>query len=114
MIDVSDPYSFQAVGTANPTALDGRVADTWSAKLWNGYVFTDDMGRGMDIFKLDGAATPLEITRAVENLQRVHKPKIVRDNLPEQAGQATSVRFNEQDKSDRPLLCFELKAARSL
>ncbi len=47
LIDFSDP--------ANPVILDqyqGDGRDTWSARVENGYVFTGDIGRGMDVLKL--------------------------------------------------------------
>ena len=47
LIDFKDP--------ANPKILDQYRAagiDTWNARVWNGYVFTGDLGRGMDVLKL--------------------------------------------------------------
>ncbi len=47
LIDFADP--------AKPTILDQYRApgiNTWNARVWNGYVFTGDMGRGMDVLKL--------------------------------------------------------------
>lgn len=47
LIDFSDP--------TNPTILSqyqGTGGDVWSARVQNGYVFTGDIGRGMDVLKL--------------------------------------------------------------
>ncbi|MEA3144517.1 MAG: hypothetical protein QOG31_1841 [Thermoplasmata archaeon] len=47
LIDFTDP--------AAPKVLDQYRApgiDTWNARAWNGYVFTGDIGRGMDVLKL--------------------------------------------------------------
>jgi hypothetical protein len=47
LIDFSD--------VENPVILDQFQADginTWNARVWNGYVFTGDLGRGMDVLKL--------------------------------------------------------------
>jgi hypothetical protein len=47
LIDFSDP--------GNPVILDQyqpEGVNTWSARVSNGYVFTGDIGRGMDVLKL--------------------------------------------------------------
>jgi hypothetical protein len=47
LVDFTDP--------AKPAILDQYRApgiDTWNARVWNGYVFTGDIGRGMDVLKL--------------------------------------------------------------
>lgn len=47
LIDFSDP--------SEPRILDQYQADginTWNARAWNGYVFTGDLGRGMDVLRL--------------------------------------------------------------
>jgi hypothetical protein len=47
LIDFSNP--------AAPRILDQYRApgiNTWNARVWNGYVFTGDIGRGMDVLKL--------------------------------------------------------------
>ncbi|MEA3190334.1 MAG: hypothetical protein QOD77_916 [Thermoplasmata archaeon] len=47
LIDFSDPKA--------PVMLDQYQAEginTWNARAWNGYVFTGDLGRGMEVLKL--------------------------------------------------------------
>lgn len=47
LIDFSD--------RANPAILDQEQppnVDAWNARVWNGYVFTGDIQRGMDVYKL--------------------------------------------------------------
>lgn len=61
VVDVSNPTLLRAVGHANPTAVDGRRADTWAAKMHGGYIYTNDMGRGIDVLRYEGAATPEEM-----------------------------------------------------
>jgi hypothetical protein len=64
VVDFSDP--------ANPKQLAWFVAkgaDTWSAKPHNGYIFSGDIVRGLDVFKYTGEgwpgnAGPAEVQRA--------------------------------------------------
>jgi hypothetical protein len=47
LVDFTDPTA--------PKILDQYRApgiNTWNARVWNGYVFTGDIGRGMDVLKL--------------------------------------------------------------
>lgn len=52
MVDFSDPSDPQEVGH-----LDPHGANTWSAYWYNGYVFTNDGGRGVDVLKVRDRAT---------------------------------------------------------
>ena len=52
MVDVSNPSKPREVGH-----LDPHGANTWSADWYNGYVFTNDGGRGVDIMRVRDRAT---------------------------------------------------------
>lgn len=97
VIDISNPFEFKAVGMANPTNIDGRRTDAWSAKLYNGHLFTNDLGRGIDIFAYFGPASPIEVTRTIESMQL-------------QAAEASTVSFAKTDPAGS-LFCFELPGA---
>jgi hypothetical protein len=52
MVDFSNPSRPQEVGY-----LDPHGANTWSAYWYNGYVFTNDGGRGVDVLRVKDRAT---------------------------------------------------------
>ena len=52
MVDFSDIYDPQEVGH-----LDPEGANTWSAYWYNGHIYTNDGGRGVDIIKVRDRAT---------------------------------------------------------
>lgn len=47
LIDFSDPEAPKILNQFQPTGVN-----TWDARVHNGYVFTGDMGRGLDVLKL--------------------------------------------------------------
>ena len=52
MVDFTDPSKPREVGH-----LDPHGANTWSAYWYNGHVFTNDGGRGVDILRVRDRAT---------------------------------------------------------
>ncbi|HWM08505.1 MAG TPA: hypothetical protein VNO82_04150 [Solirubrobacteraceae bacterium] len=52
MVDFTDIYDPQEVGH-----LDPEGANTWSAYWYNGHIFTNDGGRGVDVIKVSDRAT---------------------------------------------------------
>jgi hypothetical protein len=67
VLDYSDPANVKQLGYFIPTG-----SDTWAAKPHNGYIFTGDILRGMDVLKYTGeggakwpsTAGPAEVQRA--------------------------------------------------
>lgn len=56
VIDFTDPTSPQEIGYYD--ALEGTEADTWSSYFYNGYIYANDITRGVDVFEfLDPAST---------------------------------------------------------
>ncbi|MFA5944746.1 MAG: hypothetical protein WC876_09800 [Candidatus Thermoplasmatota archaeon] len=47
LIDFSDPTAPVILDQYHPEGVN-----TWSARIWNGYVFTGDMNRGMEVLRL--------------------------------------------------------------
>jgi hypothetical protein len=68
VIDISDPMRFRVVGTANPSE-SGAAADTWSAKMFRGFVFTNDLRRGMDIYHYTGPASREAVQKTVARMR---------------------------------------------
>jgi hypothetical protein len=52
MVDFTDIYDPREVGH-----LDPEGANTWSAYWYNGHIYTNDGGRGVDVIKVDDRAT---------------------------------------------------------
>lgn len=104
VIDISDPSAFKAVGFADPTGIDQRQTNAWSAKLFNGHIFTNDMGRGMDVFRYDGPASERTVADALSDYAEG----------PQARRSAPTVDFLPRAEDGRPLFCFEAAKGRPL
>jgi hypothetical protein len=77
VVDWSGAYGLNAAGSganskAGPYVIASMKlpnADTWSAKMWQerhpGYVFSNDMGRGFDVFYVPALAAPVFATGTI-------------------------------------------------
>lgn len=95
VVDVSDPANFRAIGYGNATATDGRRANTWAAKLHNGYIYTNDLNRGVDIFRYLGPGPEVQAT--------------VETGLGPSIQTSSPIHFQQRSEAlGRPLFCFDL------
>ena len=73
VVDFKDPATAKQLGYFIPTN-----ADTWAAKPHNGYIFTGDIVRGMDVLKYTGpgwpaTAGPAEAQRRAQNANKARR-----------------------------------------
>jgi hypothetical protein len=71
IVDFSDPAKPRELGSFQPTN-----ADTWSAKPHNGYIFTGDIVRGLDVLQYTGGGWPKTAgpAEAQRRAQSANKP----------------------------------------
>ena len=103
VIDISNPLGYRAVGFADPTGIDGRQTEVWSAKMHEGHIYTNDLLRGVDVFSYSGPANEVTMADGLSAYAGLSRPQGAR-----------TVDFTPRADDGRPLFCFEVAAGRSL